>query len=103
MAKRINSTPRKDGFRMPGEFEEHEQVFMVWPERPDNWRDGGKTKVKISRRGNSLSAWTTPFYTNAATSYDSGSRIVLNLASVNNLTCFSTAAGGGSVGFTTNS
>ena len=68
-----------------------------------NWRDGGKTKVKISRRGNSLSAWTTPFYTNAATSYDSGSRIVLNLASVNNLTCFSTAAGGGSVGFTTNS
>ena len=29
MAKRINSTPKKDGFRMPGEFEEHEQVFMV--------------------------------------------------------------------------
>ncbi len=42
-AKRItNSTPRRDGFRMPGEFEEQEQVWMVWPERPDNWRNGAK-------------------------------------------------------------
>ena len=42
MAKRIDSTPKKDGFRMPGEFEPHEQIFMIWPERPDNWRNGGK-------------------------------------------------------------
>ncbi len=42
-AKRItDSTPRQDGFRMPGEFEEQEQVWMVWPERPDNWRNGAK-------------------------------------------------------------
>ena len=27
---------------MPGEFEEQEQVWMVWPERPDNWRNGAK-------------------------------------------------------------
>ena len=67
------------------------------------WNTGGKTKIKISRRGNSLTAWTTPFYTGAAEPYDNGSRIVLNLASVNSLTCFSEAAGGGSVGFTTNS
>ena len=62
------------------------------------WSTGGKTKVKISRRGNSLSAWTTPFYTGAVASYDNNSIIVLNLASVNSLTCFSTAAGGGSGG-----
>ena len=42
MAKRINSTPKKDGFRMPGEFEPQEQIFMIWPDRPDNWRNGGK-------------------------------------------------------------
>ncbi len=42
MAKRINSTPKKDGFRMPGEFEQQEQIFMIWPDRPDNWRNGGK-------------------------------------------------------------
>lgn len=43
MAKRIyNSTPKQDGFRMPGEFEPHSHVFMIWPERPDNWRYGAK-------------------------------------------------------------
>ena len=31
MAKRIDSTPKKDGFRMPGEFEPQEQIFMIWP------------------------------------------------------------------------
>ena len=42
MAKRIESTPKKDGFRMPGEFEPQKQIWMLWPERPDNWRDGAK-------------------------------------------------------------
>ena len=27
---------------MPGEFEPHDHIFMVWPERPDNWRHGAK-------------------------------------------------------------
>jgi len=38
----LNSTPRADGFRMPAEWEPHSQTWMVWPERPDNWRLGGK-------------------------------------------------------------
>ena len=43
MAKRIiGSTPTQDGFRMPGEFEPQDHVFMIWPERPDNWRQGAK-------------------------------------------------------------
>lgn len=46
MAKRINSTPRADGFRMPAEFERQKQIWMLWPERPDNWRDGGKPVQK---------------------------------------------------------
>jgi agmatine deiminase len=25
---------------MPGEFEPHSGCWMLWPERPDNWRDG---------------------------------------------------------------
>jgi len=34
MAKRISgTTPKADGFRMPGEFEAQEQVWMIWPER----------------------------------------------------------------------
>lgn len=40
--KTLKSTPRADGFRMPGEFEPHRGVYILWPERPDNWRNGGK-------------------------------------------------------------
>jgi len=42
MTRLIDSTPRADGFRMPGEYEPHTQIWMLWPERPDNWRMGGK-------------------------------------------------------------
>ncbi|MGA2529601.1 MAG: agmatine deiminase [Acidimicrobiales bacterium] len=42
MSLTIASTPRADGFRMPGEFEPHAQAWMLWPERPDNWRMGAK-------------------------------------------------------------
>ena len=38
----LTSTPRADGFRMPAEWEPHGQTWMVWPERPDNWRLGAK-------------------------------------------------------------
>ena len=27
---------------MPAEWEAHKQIWMLWPERPDNWRDGAK-------------------------------------------------------------
>lgn len=33
------TTPKQDGFRMPAEFEEQERVWMIWPERPDTWRN----------------------------------------------------------------
>jgi agmatine deiminase len=42
MCARIDSTPRGDGYRMPGEFEPHAGTWMLWPQRPDNWRLGGK-------------------------------------------------------------
>ena len=38
----LTSTPRADGFRMPAEWEAHQQTWMVWPQRPDNWRLGAK-------------------------------------------------------------
>jgi agmatine deiminase len=43
MSKKINSTPKKDGFRMPGEFEPHAGCWMLWPERTDTWRLGAKS------------------------------------------------------------
>ncbi|HAE15215.1 MAG TPA: agmatine deiminase [Erysipelotrichaceae bacterium] len=47
MAKRAEGTPKQDGFRMPGEFEPQKQVWMLWPERPDNWRDGAKPAQRV--------------------------------------------------------
>ena len=47
MSKRIvGTTPKVDGFRMPGEFEEQEQIWMLWPWRNDNWRLGAKPAQK---------------------------------------------------------
>jgi len=42
MSKSIDGTPLTDEFRMPGEFEPHKQTWMLWPQRPDNWRLGAK-------------------------------------------------------------
>ena len=42
MRKLLDSTPKQDGFRMPGEHEPQSEVWMAWPERTDNWRDGAK-------------------------------------------------------------
>ena len=38
MTQTLAGTPAADGFRMPGEFEPHAGCWMLWPERPDNWR-----------------------------------------------------------------
>ena len=45
--KRLKSYPKKDGYRMPGEFEKHSGTYMIWPERPDNWRLGAKPAQKV--------------------------------------------------------
>ncbi|MCA9901022.1 MAG: agmatine deiminase [Ardenticatenaceae bacterium] len=36
------TTPIDDGFRMPGEYEPHAGCWMLWPERPDVWRENGR-------------------------------------------------------------
>ncbi|MBV1933120.1 MAG: agmatine deiminase [Parvibaculaceae bacterium] len=45
----LKSTPRADGFHMPGEFEPHAGTWMLWPERPDTWRlDGGPAQAAFT-------------------------------------------------------
>ena len=42
MVKQMNlmsKTPSDDGFWMPGEFAPHERCWMLWPQRPDVWRN----------------------------------------------------------------
>ena len=42
MTQPLDTTPAADGFRMPGEFEPHSGCWLLWPERPSNWRLGAK-------------------------------------------------------------
>ena len=42
-----DSTPKADGFRMPGEFELQDGVYMLWPQRTDNWRNGSKPAQEV--------------------------------------------------------
>ncbi len=44
---KLMSTPKGDGFHLPAEFESKSEGFMIWPQRPDNWRDGGKPVQKV--------------------------------------------------------
>ena len=44
--KTLDTTPRQDGFHMPAEFEEHERCWMIWPQRRDTFRYGGKLAQK---------------------------------------------------------
>ena len=37
-----DSTPKADGYYMPSELAEHKCTYLLWPERPDNWRLGAK-------------------------------------------------------------
>ncbi len=46
MSLTFDSTPRADGFSMPAEFAPHAGTWMLWPQRPDNWRMGGKPAQK---------------------------------------------------------
>ena len=38
MTATLKGTPARDGFRMPAESDRHAGCWMLWPERPDNWR-----------------------------------------------------------------
>jgi agmatine deiminase len=42
MTATLETTPAADGFHMPAEFEPHAGCWLLWPERPSNWRLGAK-------------------------------------------------------------
>uniref|UniRef100_A0A453C5Z1 Agmatine deiminase n=1 Tax=Aegilops tauschii subsp. strangulata TaxID=200361 RepID=A0A453C5Z1_AEGTS len=50
MVKAMAGCPAKMGFRMPAEWEPHEQCWMGWPERPDNWREHAEPARKTFER-----------------------------------------------------
>ncbi|MFQ6370563.1 agmatine deiminase [Shewanella sp. YIC-542] len=37
----LQGAPQQHGFHMPAEWAPQQAVWMIWPYRPDNWRDAG--------------------------------------------------------------
>lgn len=44
------STPGRDGFYMPGEFEPHRGCIVIWPQRPGSWPYGAKAARRTFAR-----------------------------------------------------
>ncbi|MGN0316700.1 MAG: agmatine deiminase [Lachnospira sp.] len=42
-----DTTPVRDGYRMPGEYELHHGTLMIWPVRPGSWPYGGMAAKKV--------------------------------------------------------
>ena len=42
--------PAKDGYHMPGEFENHAGTFLIWPVRPGSWTNGGREAAPVFAR-----------------------------------------------------
>uniref|UniRef100_A0A0A9D6V6 Agmatine deiminase n=1 Tax=Arundo donax TaxID=35708 RepID=A0A0A9D6V6_ARUDO len=50
MVKVMEGCPAAMGFRMPAEWEPHEQCWMGWPEHPYNWREHAAPAQKVFAR-----------------------------------------------------
>ncbi|WP_409421166.1 agmatine deiminase [Pseudaeromonas sp. ZJS20] len=42
MSTLLSTLPAADGFFMPAEWAPQQAVWMIWPYRPDNWREAGR-------------------------------------------------------------
>ena len=50
MSRLLSTTPRADGFRMPGAIESKKRCWMIWPERTDGWVNGAKPAQRAYAR-----------------------------------------------------
>jgi agmatine deiminase len=58
MSRTLTTTPTQDGFRMPAEWSNHAGTWMIWPERPDNWRNGAKpAQIAFAQVANAIAAY----------------------------------------------
>ena len=77
MTRTLASTPAADGFRMPGEFEPHAGCWMLWPERPDNWREAARPAQLAFAQVASSIAQFEPVTVGVSAANFSGARTVL--------------------------
>lgn len=78
MSRLLRSTPDHDGFFMPPEWAPHAGTWMIWPERPDNWRLGAKPAQAAFARVAETIAETEPVTVCASPAQYQNARRVLS-------------------------
>ncbi|MHC6526781.1 agmatine deiminase [Vibrio proteolyticus] len=67
----LTTTPKEDGFRFPAEFDLVCQVWLAWPERTDNWRDGARpAQQTFARVANAIAEVTRVYVAVSARQFD---------------------------------
>ncbi|WP_116472934.1 agmatine deiminase [Zobellella maritima] len=77
MAAQFQGLPAQVGFYMPAEWAPQQAVWMIWPHRPDNWREQGRpAQATFARLAEAISA-ATPVYMAVPTSEMDKARAVM--------------------------
>jgi agmatine deiminase len=76
-ANPLPRTPAADGFWMPAEFEPHDGTWMLWPERPDNWRKAAAPAQRVLTEVARAIARFEPVTIGASAAHFEGARAAL--------------------------
>lgn len=79
-ARTLTSTPKQDGFRLAPETAPHRRTWLLWPERPDVWRDGAVPAQAAFARVASAIVETEPVTVCASPAQRSRARALLPAA-----------------------
>ncbi|HYL71962.1 MAG TPA: agmatine deiminase, partial [Candidatus Dormibacteraeota bacterium] len=77
MTRTVASTPARDGFAMPAEFAPHAGCWLLWPERPDNWREAARPAQLAFTQGAAAIARFEPVTVGVSTAHYAAARALL--------------------------
>jgi agmatine deiminase len=77
MTRTLSSTPAADGFAMPAEFAPHAGCWLLWPERPDNWREAARPAQLAFAQVAATIARFEPVTVGVSTAHYSAARMLL--------------------------
>jgi len=78
MTVTLASTPAADGFYMPAEFSPHAGCWLLWPERPDNWREAARPAQLVLAQVAQAIAQFEPVTVGVSSAHYSNARTMLS-------------------------
>jgi agmatine deiminase len=72
-----NSTPRRDGFYMPAEFEPQDGCILIWPKRPGSWPfEAREAREVFAQLANTLAKTETVYMLTEPDTLDSARKLL---------------------------